>query len=42
MFPFRRRSVAIGLYNPDSGERLSATVDGGQTDQVMLTEPGAR
>jgi len=40
--PASAASVAIGLYNSDSGERLSATVDGSQTDQVTLTELGMR
>ena len=35
-------SIAIGLYNPDSGERLSANVDARSLDHVVLTDIEAR
>jgi hypothetical protein len=36
--PAAASRVAVGLYNPASGERLSAVVDGQTTDRVLLTE----
>ncbi len=40
--PSQAASIAVGLYNPDSGERLMANVDARSLDHVILTNIGAK